>query len=135
MISTKELLSGNIITDLSIEQQHNLEDLKAKLNIVRLAWNKPMIITSGFRTIYQHRLIYSKQGNDKPPMGSSHLIGCGADCYDPYRTLQLWCEHNQDLIRKTGLWMEDFKHTPTWVHFQSKPYKSFKEGKSLWFTP
>lgn len=135
MIKLIELLGGNIITDLSIAQQHNLEDLKAKLNIIRLAWNKPMIITSGFRTIYQHRLIYSKQGNDKPPMGSMHLIGCGADCYDPYQALQLWCKNNQDLIRKTGLWMEDFRYSPTWVHFQSKPYKSFKEGGSLWFIP
>lgn len=122
MITFKELLSGNIVTDLSIAQQHNLEDLKAKLNIIRLAWNKPMIITSGFRTIYQHRLIYSKQGNDKPPMGSMHLIGCGADCYDPYGALYLWCEQNVPLLESTGLWCE--KGTKGWVHFQTVPPKS-----------
>lgn len=122
MITFKELLSGNIVTDLSIAQQHNLEDLKTKLNIIRLAWNKPMVITSGFRTLYQHRLIYSKQGNDKPPMGSLHLVGKAADVSDPYRALYLWCEQNIPLLESTGLWLE--KDTKNWVHFQTAPPKS-----------
>lgn len=122
MISIRELLAGNIITDLSIEQQRNLEDLKAKLNIIRLVWNKPMIITSGFRTLYQHRLIYSKQGNDKPPMGSQHLQGKAADIADPYGALYLWCEQNVPLLEYTGLWLE--KDTKGWVHMQTVPPKS-----------
>lgn len=133
MISTRELLAGNIITDLSIEQQHNLEDLKAKLNIIRLAWNKPMIITSGFRTIYQHRLIYSKQGNDKPPMGSQHLQGKAADVADPYGALGMWLHQNPDVLEQADLYCE-ITNGP-WQHFQTAPFKSYKPGGTRWFNP
>lgn len=68
MINTKESLASNIIKDLSIEQQHNLKDLDAKLNMIRLAWNMPTTIKSGFRTLYHRRLIYSKQGNNNPKL-------------------------------------------------------------------
>ena len=122
MISTKELLCGNIITDLSIAEQHNLEELKDKLNKLRIEWGKPMVVTSGFRTVYQHRLIYSKKGNDKPPMGSQHLQGKAADIADPYGALYLWCEQHMPLLADTGLWCE--KGTVGWVHFQTTPPKS-----------
>lgn len=133
MISTKELLSGNIITDLSIAQQHNLEDLKARLNIVRLAWGKPMIVTSGFRTIYQHRLIYSKKGIDKPPMGSQHLQGKAADCADQHGALGLWLQQNPAILEEANLWCE-ITNGP-WQHFQTVPFKSYKPGGTRWFNP
>ncbi len=133
MISTKELLSGNIITDLSIAQQHNLEDLKAKLNIIRLAWNKPMVITSGFRTLYQHRLIYSKKGIDKPPMGSLHLSARAADVADPFGNLGLWLQQNPDILEKADLYCEITRGP--WQHFQTAPFKSYKPGGTRWFNP
>jgi hypothetical protein len=64
-------------------------------------------------------------------MGSQHLKGAAIDIYDPKKELQAWCLKNEALFGEIGLWMEDFKATPNWVHFQIYPPKSGKR----WFLP
>lgn len=135
-ISMKELLGSTAnISDVPIAHQHNLEDLKEKLNKVRETYAKPMPINSGYRSEQDHKRIYSeinarrrKQGLKEltVPMGSRHLCGQAADVADPKQELQKWCLENLKLLEEIGLWMEDFSATKTWVHFQSIQPKSGK---------
>ena len=54
---------------------------------------------------------------------SRHLFGLAIDLRDslPERPLARWCLRNQDLLEETGLWMEDPRWTPNWVHLQAVP--------------
>lgn len=54
---------------------------------------------------------------------SKHVIGCAIDLRDrlPDRPLARWCLRNRDLLGEAGLWMEDPRWTPSWVHLQSLP--------------
>ena len=130
-ISLLELLRGHVITDLSIDEQHNLEELQKRINVIREAWGKPMIITSGFRSMQDHLRIYSelafKRGKpfdqSKVPMKSAHLSGSAVDISDPDGSLYEWCHKNIPLLETTGLWceMKDDQHR---VHFQIYSPKS-----------
>lgn len=134
MISMKELLDGAKLQDLPSKSQENLLILLERINKVRTAWNKPMTVTSGFRTMEHHLEIYAKKGIKDPkkiPMKSKHLYGEAVDIYDPKQELQRWCKKNEQLLIDVGLWMEDFSATPNWCHFQILPPKSGKR----WFLP
>lgn len=53
---------------------------------------------------------------------SKHQSGHGVDIYDPHRTLAQWCwDHRSRIRAEFGLCMENFRWTPTWVHFQDVP--------------
>lgn len=134
MITLKELLGGQSIADVEIAIQHNLEELRARLNLVRIAWAKPMIVTSGLRSMHDHKRIYSqinaKRRADglpelKIPMGSKHLYGQAADILDKDGSLHAWCVANEDLLSKFGLWCEE-KDDQARVHFQTVPPASGK---------
>lgn len=57
--------------------------------------------------------------------GSKHLTGDGGDLADTgTRDLARWCLRNLDALEEIGLWMEDPRWTPTWVHLQRLPPKS-----------
>lgn len=57
---------------------------------------------------------------------SLHITGEACDLADPNRALAQWCILNLDKLDKIGLWMEDPRWTPTWVHLQTRPPKSGK---------
>lgn len=129
MVSMKELIKDTPISDISLDIQHNLEELLLRINKVRTAYNKPMKVTSGYRTIQDHIRIYNKNGIMDPkkiPMQSTHLYGKAVDIYDPNKDLQKWCLDNIKMLEDVGLWLEDFGATPNWVHFQISPPKSGK---------
>jgi len=99
-------------------------ELLNRINKVRAAYGKPMIVTSGLRTIEHHLEIYKKKGITdlrKIPMGSLHLNGCAVDISDPKRELQKFITSHVQLLESVGLWIESFAFTSTWVHFQIKP--------------
>lgn len=50
---------------------------------------------------------------------SSHITGCALDTRDPQRLFARWCLRNLNHLEKIGLWMEDPRWTPTWVHLQT----------------
>jgi hypothetical protein len=52
---------------------------------------------------------------------SRHMTGCAVDLCDivPERALARWCLRNPLVLAELGLWMEDPRWTPTWVHLQS----------------
>lgn len=57
---------------------------------------------------------------------STHLTGEGGDVYDPDRAFAAWCLANMDKVAQCGLYMEDPRWTPTWVHLQTRAPKSGK---------
>lgn len=133
MISYRELIKGYLISDIPIAHQHSLEDLLIKINQIRVSWNKPMIVTSGYRSMQDHIRIYSQiasqRGIDfdpcKVPKGSQHLSGNAVDISDPEGSLHRWCKSNEALLVQVGLWCEE-KDDQKRVHFQGSPPKSGK---------
>lgn len=107
----------------------NLEDLAKSLSIVREAYGKPMIITSGLRSVEDQRRIYKNA--QKIPMGSMHLRGGAADVSDRDGSLAAFCAANVPLLERARLWLEDPTYTRGWVHFQITPPLS----KSRFFKP
>lgn len=53
--------------------------------------------------------------------GSRHLTAEAVDLPDVGRGLARWCCDNVDVLVEIGLWMEDPRWTPTWVHLQTCP--------------
>lgn len=124
MISLKELNPNNYT--LTPEQQANIVILLDKINQIRTAYNKPMTVTSGVRSIEDHLRIYHQKGipANKIPMGSQHLKGAAVDIADPDKALWKWCMINMDLIKEVDLYLEDGAITTNWTHFQIFPPKS-----------
>ena len=57
---------------------------------------------------------------------STHITGQALDTRDTHRVFAKWCLQNLDKLEAIGLWMEDPRWTPTWVHLQTVPPKSGK---------
>ena len=129
MISINELLSNQAkFEDLEKDIQANLTELHRKVNLLRSAYGKPMIVTSGLRTKKHHLDIYARKGIFPPkvPMKSNHLFGRAVDFADGDGKLKAWVLQNIKLIEEIGLYMEDFSATKTWLHVQTNPPKSGK---------
>lgn len=138
MLTMKELIGNAGPGDISEDAQHNLDTLLEKMNEVRTAYAQPMTVTSGFRTMKHHLEIYAAKGitdKTKIPMASKHLFGQAVDIADSNGSVRKWVLENLDLMKKIGFWFEALESTPNWVHFQIVPYKSYTEGKSLFFKP
>jgi hypothetical protein len=134
MISLSELNPRGL--SLTQEQEQNSDELLYKINIVREVYGLPMIVTSGIRTKEDQIRIYKEKGitdTAKIPMGSCHLKAAAIDIADQNGNLMLWCKTNEKLISLIRLWIE--LGTSGWVHFQSIPYGSWVEGKTIFFNP
>ena len=56
---------------------------------------------------------------------STHLTAEGCDLQEAGgRQFARWCLRNLDKLESIGLWMEDPRWTPSWVHLQTRPPKS-----------
>ena len=129
MISMNELLSGQCTFDACTpEQKKNLTILLEKVNKVRSAYGKPMIVTSGLRTMKHHLDIYARKGIFPPkvPTKSNHLFGRAVDFADGNGELKKWVLNNMKVMEDAGLYMEDFSATKTWLHVQIVAPKSGK---------
>ena len=127
MITIQELLKGKKLEDQPREVQDNLEELLERLNKLRLAYGKPITITSGLRDKEDMIRIYAAKGitdESKIPWGSKHCSGEAADLSDPNKEIQTFIKANLPLIEGIGFWMEDFASTPNWAHCQIVPPKS-----------
>lgn len=69
-----------------------------------------------------YRLPNSKTG----AASSTHKTGDGVDVYDHCRILAQWCVNNTDVLDKLGLFIEDPRFTPYWLHCQQIQPKSGK---------
>jgi len=136
MIKMSEILRNAKLEDQSKEIQDNLAILLERVNKVRAAYGKPMIVTSGLRTMEDHLRIYREKGitdQSKIPMRSRHLFGQAVDISDPNGALYKWSQDNEPMLLSIGLWLE--RGTKGWVHFQIVPYGSYKPGNSIFFNP
>lgn len=130
MITMEELNPTGYQSDPDI--MANLVMLYDKMNDVRKAYGRPMIVTSGLRTKEDQIRIYSnifkRKGipfdSKKIPMRSNHLFGLACDIYDPDGALKIWVMKNLDYCKKLDLYFESFRYTPNWVHFQIVPPRS-----------
>lgn len=121
MITMDELLKGKSYDSQSKEVRTNLSVLLYRINLLRTAYDKSMIVTSGLRTKEDQIRIYAEKGvmdMSKIPMGSSHLTGGAVDISDPQQELQKYVKNNLEFVADIGLWFEDFKYSKNWVHAQ-----------------
>lgn len=132
MISMEELLNGKKLKEQGEEIQKNLAILLERVNKIRTQWGKPMIVTSGLRTMEDHLRIYKEKGITDPkkiPMKSRHLTGAAVDVADPKLALTAWLKKDKSILEKAELWCED--GNSNWVHFQILPPVS----GNRWFRP
>lgn len=126
MITLAELNPRN--HPLSEEQKANLPILHERINRLRNIWGKPMIVTSGVRSVEHHKRIYLEKAkrtgitNPRIPMGSNHLKGAAVDISDPDGSLLRWLKANEPLLEELKLWVED--GTRGWAHVQIFPPRS-----------
>ncbi len=137
MVTMEELLNHKYkIENQTEEIQKNLQILLPKINEIRTKWGKPMIITSGLRTMEDHLRIYKEKGIIDPakiPMKSKHLIGAAVDISDPGLELTKWLKANPEVLEKAGLYCEE--GNSNWTHFQHIPFGSYKHNGTRWFIP
>jgi hypothetical protein len=133
MITMEELNPHNFATTPEILS--NLNKLLEAINKIRSAYGKPMLVTSGLRSIEDHKRIYREKGVEESaiPMKSKHLYGLAVDIVDNDGKLYEWCRLNEYLIEQAGIWLEI--RMGNWQHFQIESFKSYKKGSSIWFTP
>jgi hypothetical protein len=138
MISLKELNPKSF--PLTPEMTTNLDKLLVAMNVVRAAYGKPMFITSGVRSLEDHKRIYMEIArakgitNPRIPMGSKHLKAAACDVLDQDGSLYAWCKANDSVLAQAGVYLEEDRSAPR-VHFQVIPFGSYKPGGSRWFRP
>lgn len=141
MISLEEIIhSSTAPEDLDPDKLEQEKDLLEKVNQVRTAWGKPMTVTSGVRTWKEHLAIYAHKGITDPahiPTKSKHLetvtTSAAVDIADPGLEITKWLKENPEILEDAGLFCE--AGNANWVHFQNKPFGSYKDGGTRWFNP
>jgi hypothetical protein len=129
MISLKELLQTTDFNTLTKENQSNLMDLLEKVNKIRLAYGKPMTVTSCIRTKAKQIEVYKAKGItdlSKIPMNSPHISCEAADFSDPNGEIDAWVDQNQALLESLDMWQEHPDSTSNWCHLdiRSREQKS-----------
>jgi hypothetical protein len=118
MISRAEVLMGREVEyPLTPVLEKNLTVLLKALNIVRLAYGKPLYVTSGYRPGK-----YNKAAGGA--LTSSHLTCEACDFEDRKRDFTKWCLLNIKVLENAGLYMESPLDASTWVHLQTRAPKS-----------
>ena len=123
MISKDELLKGRDAqypSDYTQEISDNLDRLLAPMNQIRTAWARPMTVTSGWRPPSINAATPGAATHSK------HMEGLACDIADPDGSLMAWVLSNLSLMQTLGIYFEDFRWTPNWVHFQLGPPASGK---------
>lgn len=132
MIKFEELIKGTELKDIPEDHSENLAILMHKINQLRDAYGKPLRVTSGYRSLEKHLAIYAAKGitdQKKIPMQSRHLSGLAVDLVpvkEPIEIFHKWIKDNEKLLEEIGLWVEDFRYSKTWAHFQIVAPKSGK---------
>jgi hypothetical protein len=126
-VTREEILMGrDKANPLSEEQEANLKDLLARIHIVREAYGKPLVVSSGYRPPSVNQ---AAGGATR----SSHMSCQAVDFRDPNGEFSRWCLANMDIIRQAGLYLEDPRWTQRpdgkggfsgWTHLQSRPTRA-----------
>lgn len=114
-ITMDELLMGKIkLEELSEEHQENARELLRRLNLFREEFNKPMYVTSGYRSPETNNAV----GGSKK---SSHMTLQACDFRDTDGKLFEFIKKDPKILERCDLYLEDPQWTPSWVHLQSRP--------------
>lgn len=112
MILAKEILMDRDKEyPLSEQLKANLADLLTKLNRLRVAYGKPMIVSSGYRPG-----AYNVKAGGAAK--SLHQTCQACDFLDKDGQLDLWLMKNVRLLQDIGLYIEHPDWTPGWSHIQ-----------------
>ncbi len=139
MITFKDMIGSSLISDIPINIQHNIEVTISRVNNVLRRFGQDRKLTSGFRSLYDHKRIYSeinakRRAKNIPelhvPMSSRHLTGEAVDIQDPKHDLHQWLKSNPEVMVEEKVWCEE-KDDQGRVHFQIVPPKS----GNRWFYP
>lgn len=122
MITKKELNPRDLPMTPVVAK--NFEILFQRMNELRGAYGKPMIVTSGLRSEEDQARLMA-EGKTRA-VHSKHMAGAAADIADPDGELARWAKENEDVLRRIGLWCEDPEYTKGWAHFQIMPPMSQK---------
>lgn len=120
-ISVKEVLMGRISeADLASTHKQNLFTLIERVNALVSSYAKPIIVSSGYRNPAHNSSLSNASKT------SWHQLCAAVDIADADGRFWAFVLHNLDLCAKLGLWVEDKRWTPTWVHLQIYPPASGK---------
>jgi uncharacterized protein YcbK (DUF882 family) len=98
--------------------ESNLINLLTKINALRIDFNKPMNVSSGFR-IPEHN------AKVKGVTHSKHLTCEAIDIVDNDGSLRRFCmQNNNAMLKQYGLFMEHPAYTKGWCHLQIRKPKS-----------
>lgn len=93
------------------EISDNLDKLLIIINKVLVAYGHSMIISSGWRPPAINRVTPGAATD------SAHCLGLAVDIFDPDGKIVAWVLQNLALMKSLGIYLEDFRWTPDWVHF------------------
>lgn len=97
---------------LTQELEANLSKLLEALNKFRKIYNKPMIVSSGYRpSVFNEKACGAKKSN--------HMLCLACDFVDMDSSLDAYCVANENILEECGLYLEHPKWTKTWCHLQA----------------
>lgn len=117
-ITLKEYYMGrdeHFSEELSDAHKANAAVMVEKANLLLNLFGKRKRVASGWRPAS----INAATKGASPT--SKHVLCQALDFEDGNRELMNWCLNNKDLLEALGLWFEDPRDTPTWVHAQIVP--------------
>lgn len=117
--SRKEYLKDRDLEfHLTEQQEYNYTTLLLpRLNLLRLKYNKSMIISSGYRPE-----IYNKKAGGAGK--SNHLLCLACDFVDSNGEIDIFCLKNLKFLEEIGLYLENPDYTEGWCHVQCVSPKS-----------
>jgi uncharacterized protein YcbK (DUF882 family) len=101
--------------DFTQEISDNIDKLLIPLNKFRELYGKSMVVSSGWRPASVNKTI---GGAPK----SNHVLGLACDFKDPEGLLDAFAMQldASGELKKLGLWLENPKNTPGWIHLDIK---------------
>ena len=113
----KEMLCRYDYREVPADVYANLMDLRDCLNVLGQSFLPPRVLTCAYRNP-EHN---ARVGGAKR---STHLTGNACDIADADDKLKAFLRSHPDVLKRAGLWAEDYASTPTWVHLQRVPPRS-----------
>lgn len=111
---TEILMNRANFLDLPEELQKNGNELLEALNKFRAEFGKPMYVTSGYRSASVNN---ATEGASKR---SSHMSLQACDFRDNGELFE-FIKNDPAVLERCGLYMEDPRWSPTWIHLQTRP--------------
>lgn len=99
-------------SELSKELQTNLDHALTAFNCICKAYGLPVVLSDGYRRPQDNT------ATKNAAKASAHLECLAIDVKDADGKFWAWCIKNLEVFKQCGLYLEDKRWTPTWVHIQ-----------------